>query len=179
MDDAALVRQCLNGQSHAFGLLVERYQKPLFNTAFRMLKDATEAEDITQTAFLKAYEHLASYDPSYQFFSWIYRITVNETLNYIKARRRELRLNGEIGYEETGSDEEEMAFEANDRLDRAFVHLSPEERALLLLKHVEGFTYEEIGFVFDISVKLVKSRLYTARQRLKDVLVSQSVSRRT
>lgn len=175
MEDDKLVSQCLNGHSHAFEVLVGRYQKPLFNTALRMLKNTQDAEDVTQTAFLKAYESLPSFNPSYQFFSWIYRITVNETLNFVKTRRRVSQVDSPADYEEAVAEDEEEAYESSDRVDMALGHLTPEERAILLLKHVEGFSYDEIGYIFDISLKLVKSRLYMARQHLKDVLVKQSV----
>ncbi len=175
MDDAALVRQCLNGQSHAFGILVDRYQTPLYNAAFRILKSREAAEDVTQNAFLKAYERLSSYDPAFQFFSWIYRITVNESLNHVKSERRWQPLDADAAYPDMATSSDEIAFEENDRLDRALSTISPEERALLSLKHVEGFSYEEMAFIFDIRPSLVKSRLYTARQRLKEALLEQSV----
>ena len=82
--DQALVRQCLDGHTRAFEALVDRYQKPLFNVALRMLDDAQDAEDITQTVFIKAFEKLATYDDRYKFFSWIYKMTVNEALNFTR-----------------------------------------------------------------------------------------------
>jgi len=173
MDDHELVRQCLNGQTHAFGILVDRYQKPLYNTALRMVKNAQDAEDVTQIAFLKAYEGLDSFNPSYRFFSWIYRITVNESLNLVKGRRSVSGLDGRDWADETSSEDDAGAFETNDRLEMALGYLTPEDRAIVLLKHVEGFSYDEIAYVFDISLTLVKSRLYTARQRLKDAMLRQ------
>lgn len=80
-DDRVFVERCLRGDTAAFRPLVERYQKLLFTVALRMLGDYAEATDAAQTAFTRAYEHLASYDRRHRFFSWLYRILVNECLN--------------------------------------------------------------------------------------------------
>lgn len=167
LDDEALIRQCLDGRPGAFGTLVDRYQKVLFNLALRMVKDVQEAEDITQTVFLKAYERLDRYDPSYKFFSWIYRIAVNESLTQLKRRKPFVALEADYAAP--------LASEADDvseHVGKAILELSPEDRALIILKHIQGFSYKEVAFVFEIPVKTVKSRLYTARQRLKDVLLT-------
>ena len=86
-DDSALVRQCLSGDASAFEALIERYQRCLFNVAFRMLGNYDDALDSTQNAFIKAYEHLDRFDTGQRFFSWLYRILKNECLNFIRARR--------------------------------------------------------------------------------------------
>jgi len=79
-DDTATVQECLNGNPQAFATIVERYEKPLFNVALRMLRNPEDARDVTQTAFLKAYQGLEKYDPQFRFYSWIYRIAINESL---------------------------------------------------------------------------------------------------
>ena len=80
-----LVRECLGGDEHAFEILLRRFQGPVFNAILRMVRDRDEAADLTQTAFLKAYEQLSSFDPRHKFFSWLYRIAVNEALNHISG----------------------------------------------------------------------------------------------
>ena len=85
-DEADLIRRCLDGEADAFEPLVERYHRPLFRAAVRLLGDREEARDATQTAFLKAYKGLPSCDPRRRFFSWIYRILVNDCLNVLRAR---------------------------------------------------------------------------------------------
>ena len=86
-DDAELVNRCLSGDQLAFEPLVTRYQKVLFNVALRMVGNYEDARDIAQTAFVKAFEKLDTYDPRYRFFSWIYRIMMNESLNYLQRRK--------------------------------------------------------------------------------------------
>lgn len=171
--DARLVQQCLDGQQAAFATLVYRHQAVLYNLALRMVKDAQDAEDITQSVFLKAYENLDRYDPTFKFFSWIYRMAVNESLNLIKRRRPTedvdvlLNLASTTASPFDGLEDGELS----DQIGVALMGLEPEDRALVLLKYFQGFSYEEVAYVFDIAPKTAKSRLYTARQRLKDVLL--------
>jgi hypothetical protein len=77
--DAARVRDCLGGNQQAFAALVEQYEKPIYNIALRMLRNSEDARDIAQSVFLKAYQNLSSYDPQYKFYSWIYRMAINES----------------------------------------------------------------------------------------------------
>jgi len=87
-DDIKIVRETLAGNTKMFGLLVDKYQNAVFNLAFRMTRDASLAEDISQEAFLKAYRKLGSFDPDKKFFSWLYKIAVNEALNTLKKGKR-------------------------------------------------------------------------------------------
>ena len=95
-EDSSLVSSCLKGNAGAFEILVERYQRQIFNAALRMVKDYDDARDLTQTAFVKAYERLDSFDPRHKFFSWIYRIVINEAINFLKWRRQHEALNSGI-----------------------------------------------------------------------------------
>ena len=85
--DRIAVERCLQGDVDAFGTLVERYQRPVFNTVLHMVGDAEDAREVCQQAFMKAFEHLSSYDPERKFFSWLYRVAVNESINHLKAKR--------------------------------------------------------------------------------------------
>jgi len=167
--DRALVRRCLEGKRDAFGGLVDRYHKPLFNVALRMLNNVQDAEDVTQTVFLNAFLRLRTYDPRYKFFSWIYRMTVNESLNALKRRRgREpLDLAHDVLAPGAGPD---GAAEAEDRVGKALLCLRPDDRAVVVLKHFASFSYQEIADVLEVPVRTVKSRLFTARERLRDAL---------
>ena len=86
--DAARVRECLAGNPQAFAALVEQYEKPVYNVALRMLRNAEDARDIAQSVFMKAYQNLSSYDPQYKFYSWIYRMAINESLNILRVHGR-------------------------------------------------------------------------------------------
>ncbi len=167
--DRAFVRGYLAGQQDAAGSLIDRYQKPLFNVALRMLHNAQDAEDVTQTVFLNALLQLRSYDPKYRFFSWVYRMTVNESLNLLKRRKPTVAIEDLPGLSAPGSTLDELA-EVQDRVGKALLELKPDDRAVVVLKHFMSFSYEEIADVLEVPVKTVKSRLFTARDRLREAL---------
>jgi RNA polymerase sigma-70 factor (ECF subfamily) len=168
-----LVEACLRGDRSAFDELVESYESTLFNAAYRITGSVDDAMDATQTTFVNAYEKLHTYDPSHRFFSWIYRIACNQALNVVGRRRPESELsvdtpgngaNPEVAYGEN---------QAADFLQRALLELTPEYRTVIVLKHLQGFSYREIGEFLEIPEKTVKSRLFTARQHLRSILLEK------
>jgi RNA polymerase sigma-70 factor (ECF subfamily) len=169
-DDLSLVRRTVRGDRGAFGALVDRYQKPIYNVALRIVKNPEDAEDIAQTVFMKAYQKLDGFDERYRFFSWIYRIAINESLNFSTRRRSFEALEPSMQSAVDSPEEETIKLDKEERVGDAILELEPEDRAIVILKHFQGFSYAEIGFILNIPEKTVKSRLYTARQRLKDVL---------
>jgi len=168
--DRALVRAYLEGQRAAAGGLVDRYQKRLYNLALRLLANAQDAEDVTQTVFLNAFMKLRTFDPRYRFFSWIYRMTVNESLNMLKRRKQTVALEDAPDTPVPGTDRPR---ETEDRVGKALLRLKPDDRAVVVLKHFVFFSYEEIADALEIPVKTVKSRLFTARERLRLMLREQ------
>lgn len=171
--DAMLVRACLEGDNTAFGVLVERYSGKLFNAAYRITRSREDAVDATQAAFLKAYEKLPSFDFDHRFFSWIYRIALNEALDISGRRRRETTLDD--APEGVGGDVE-GAYAENERsrlLHQALQALEPRARALIVLKHLQELSYSDIAEVVGVAEKIVKSRLFSARQRLREALLER------
>jgi RNA polymerase sigma-70 factor (ECF subfamily) len=164
--DRVLVRRFLEGQRDAAGALVDRYQKLLFNVALRMLGNVQDAEDVTQTVFLNAFLKLGTYDPRFRFFSWIYRMTVNETLNVLDRRKPMVTLDDAFEVQAPGAAPDRAA-EASDLVGKALMGLKPDDRAVVVLRHFVSFSYQEIADVLEIPVKTVKSRLFTARERLR------------
>src|SRR5512142_3141312 len=94
-DDSILVKQCLEGNRSKFGDLVRKYSKPIYNLALRMVSDSEDAADITQTTFIKAYENLGKFDLNLKFFSWLYRIAINEALNFLERKKQTDQLDDE------------------------------------------------------------------------------------
>jgi len=163
------VTRCLAGDVEAFGGLVERYQRVLYNLSLRMLGNTEDARDATQTAFLKVWENLARFNPRYRFFSWIYRITVNECLNQIDRRRRLEPLDPDLpSKNDTASGV--RARETSERIQAALLCLTPEHRQVVILRHFLEMPYGEMARTLMIPEKTVKSRLYEARQRLCELL---------
>ena len=147
---------------------MNRFHRSVYNVALRMLGNVQDAEDVTQTVFGNAFSALDSYDPKYRFFSWIYRMTFNESLNTLKRRRDVVSI--DASFDVAGSDSESSA-EAEESVGKALMELKPDDRAVVVLRHFVSFSYEEISDVLGIPVKTVKSRLFTARERLRQSLL--------
>ena len=173
--DEELVRKCRRGDRRALEVLLERYQKPIFNAAFRMLGNSEDASDVTQTAFLKAFENLERYNPSYKFFGWIYRIAINEAIDRINSGKREQVLHEDQTSPIPEPDKEAQADDVSRTVQGALMRLQQDYRAVIVLRHFSECTYQEIGEILHIPEKTVKSRLYSARQKMKDQLESEGL----
>jgi RNA polymerase sigma-70 factor (ECF subfamily) len=160
----------MKGERTAFEALLIKYEKPVYNAAYRMLASSDDARDVTQTVFLKAYENLGRFDPKYRFFSWIYRIALNESINCLNSRNRTEELAAEPATETEGPDEATDTQQQSRRIQSALMKIKPEYRSVIVLRHFHEFNYLEIGEILDIPEKKVKSRLYSGRQMLKDAL---------
>jgi RNA polymerase sigma-70 factor (ECF subfamily) len=166
VDDEVAVRRCLNGDAAAFEALVGRYQHIMFNVALRMLGDYEDARDAAQNTFVKAYEKLGTYDPARRFFSWIYRILLNECLN-LRRRPATERLGdaGDAVPDCSDADAVETAERKRD-VRHAILSLSPAYREVIVLRHFAALSYEQMSEAIGVPTKTVKSRLHTARQQL-------------
>lgn len=172
-DDVQWVARCLRGEAAAFEPIVQRYQRILFSVAYRMLGNYDDALDATQNAFIKAYQGLDGYDPKRRFFSWIYRIAVNECLNARRARRPGEQLDDRLPDVEAGPQELVEHGERSANIDAALVKLSEEHRLVLVLRHFADLSYSEMSEALGIPEKTVKSRLFEARNRLGELLKLQ------
>jgi RNA polymerase sigma-70 factor (ECF subfamily) len=174
--DETLVGRCLAGDQAAFEGIVVRYQRGLFNVALRLLGSYEDARDCTQTAFVKAYEHLDTFDVSQRFVSWIYRILRNECLNTLRARRPSEPVSLEWAAAGVPSDGL-LAVERQRAVQTALLGLTSDYREVVVLRHFTELSYDDIAATLGIPVKTVKSRLYTARQRLGERLAEWRVER--
>ena len=175
--DHALLARYRNGDRDAFAALVVRYQRPVYNAAFWILRKAEDASDVTQDVFLKVAEQLDDYDPDYKFFSWIYRIAVNESLNLLRRNRREEALDDDVDLPASEREDPERKVgeaQLKRRIQEAMMRMSTNDRMVLSLRHFSECSYEEIGQILDIDEKTVKSRLFEARRRLRGMLTDLS-----
>ena len=171
--DLELVVRCRKGDWSAFTELVVKYQRPIYNAAFWMLRKPEDAKDITQTVFLKVAERLDEYDPKFKFFSWIYRIAVNESLNLLRRNGHQEWLDDEIdipGPDSANPESQATDAERARHIQRALMDLSVNDRTVLVLRHFSDCSYEEIAGILDLDEKTVKSRLFEARHRLRETL---------
>jgi RNA polymerase sigma-70 factor (ECF subfamily) len=174
-DDITLVNKCIQGDVKAFEVLVDKYQKPIFNAALRICNDFDSAEDISQAAFVKAFEKLESYNQKYKFFSWIYRIVINEALNFLHQDKKLLELDENIISKQETPDQVFEQTELSEKIRQALMHIEPDYRILIELRHFQNCSYSEIGYIMNIPEKTVKSRLYTARQVLGKILIKTGI----
>jgi RNA polymerase sigma-70 factor (ECF subfamily) len=169
-NDATLVLRCRKGERHAFERLVIRYQKPVFNLAMRMLRNRQDALDVAQTTFLKAFEHVGDYDPAFRFYSWLYRIAINECINALALRKPRGELDANTPDEGPGPDNAAEGDQALHAIEDALMRISPELRTVAVLRHITQLSYEDIAETLGLPEKTVKSRLHNARERLRDHL---------
>jgi RNA polymerase sigma-70 factor (ECF subfamily) len=173
--DQELAQSCQRGDRRAFEELVQKYQKTVFNVAFRMTHDRQDAEDVAQSAFVKAYEKIGTFDPKFRFFSWLYRIVVNESLNFLKQRRQYNTLEEDVAADDTEVQAVDEETETNRKIQDGLMQLKLEQRAVIVLRHFQNLSYGEIAQVLDISEKKVKSRLFAARMTLRELLLRKGL----
>ncbi|HLC27289.1 MAG TPA: sigma-70 family RNA polymerase sigma factor [bacterium] len=181
--DLALVQRCVEGDVSAFETLALKYQQQVFNLAYRLTGRGDIVEDIAQEVFLKCYRALGQFEGRSSFATWLYRITVNTAINFAKVTRRHsvLEMNGP----QIDDDRVEFPMEQNREPERSLElrqirreisaqisSLSPEHRSVLILRDVQGLSYEEIAAVLDCPVGTVRSRLSRARDVLQGRLKS-------
>lgn len=172
-DDKALVDACGNGDRDAFASLVKRYQRPIFNAAYRVLGNADDAGEVAQIVFLRVLERLEDYDPNYKFFSWIYRIAINESIDLLRRNRREEPLDDGIELADTASAGPEQQYQdrqQSERIQRVLMAMSVEDRVVITLRHFAEMSYREIAGVVGTEEKTVKSRIFEARKRMGELL---------
>ena len=186
--DQQLVERVQRGDKKAFDLLVQKYQHRLAQLISRYVRDADEVLDVTQEAFIKAYRALPSFRGESAFYTWLYRIGVNAAKNYLIAQgRRPPNVDIEVGdaeYIETGNDLKETATperlyhrdEVEKTVIEAIDRLPAELREAIMMRELEGLSYEEISQRMDCPVGTVRSRIFRAREaiqkRLRPVLES-------
>jgi RNA polymerase sigma-70 factor, ECF subfamily len=186
-DDLTLVKRVRNGDQRAFKLLVERYQRKVYAVALGMLKDKEEAMDVSQEAFVKVYKYLDHFKGDSSFYTWLYRITVNICIDVIRKRAG---AGGEpVEFDETqaldlsqanigalgsrlGTNPQKSALrrELADKIQEALATVPEKHRAILLLREIEGMSYEELSRTLDIPKGTVMSRLFHARTKVQKIL---------
>ena len=169
-DNTKLIERCITGDREAFEALLAEYERPVYNAAFRMLNSPDDARDVTQTVFMKVFENFGQYDPSRRFFSWIYRITLNESINWLGKVNRLEPLTFDAADEGKGPEQELESAKVSASVQAALMSIKTDYRTVIILKHFLGCSYVEISEILEIPERTVKSRLYTARQQLKDQL---------
>jgi RNA polymerase sigma-70 factor (ECF subfamily) len=175
-EDVQLVTASKNGDQDAFSLLVQRYQRRVFNLVFRMLQNYEEASEITQETFFAAWQGLRSFRGEARFSTWLYRIAYNCALKQLELRKRDQALNQALQSEQAleAADEGHTAHLAildnQEMVQEQLSQLPPKYRIVLILRHLQDMTYEEMAEVLVMPVGTIKTHLFRARNLLKERL---------
>ncbi|HVB26211.1 MAG TPA: sigma-70 family RNA polymerase sigma factor [Ktedonobacteraceae bacterium] len=170
--DAALVELVLAGDQDAFSVLVERYKDAVQNLAYRMLSNVTEAEDVTQEAFVRAYTQLATYKPAHKFSTWLLSIASHLAIDQLRRRRFLALPLEDVPFLEwivdagTSPEQFALAGEQQDEIQLYLRRLPSKYRAVVVLRYWYDFSYEEIASTLNLTPALVKARLHRARELL-------------
>ncbi|MGB2768770.1 MAG: sigma-70 family RNA polymerase sigma factor [Candidatus Zixiibacteriota bacterium] len=177
-DDDELILKAQKGDLHSFDVLVRRYQRKIYYLACRMVKGHDAADDIAQETFINAYSAIKSFKIGYSFYTWLYRICMNLSINYLK--RQKFVIPESQFEEETSPLEREAAGadplnhlalkELENKIEKALDSLPPKFKAVLVLRVYEDLSYEEIAKTLKISIGTVMSRLFRARERMQEML---------
>lgn len=185
-DDITLVRQAQDGDAAAFDELVRRYQRQIYGVIYHMTSHHEDASDLAQEAFVKAWQALKSFKGDSSFFTWIYRIAVNRTLNHLKTRKfRESKhrfsindLDAEaenhpdmVALVAHNTPRRDLALvELQERLNEAMAQLSENHRLVVTLHDIQGLPHEAIAQIMNCNTATVRTRLFYARQQLQGIL---------
>ena len=185
-EELELVRRAQEGDREAFKELVETYQRKVYGICIGMLKDPDDSMDVSQEVFIKVYRYLDKFNQDSSFYTWLYRITVNKCIDFIRKqkRKREVDYNDELLREGDVAGDDELLpsrlgihpdkvygrKELRAKMLEALNTLTEKHRTILVLREVEGLSYEEIADVLQVSKGTVMSRLYHARRYFQDAV---------
>jgi RNA polymerase sigma-70 factor (ECF subfamily) len=179
-DEGVLVQRARQGDLEAYDELVQRYQERIYATVYHMTSNHEDANDLAQESFIKAFQALKSFKGGSSFYTWLYRIAVNKTINFLKQRKNRIHLSlNDLDFN-AEHDPDLVAFisdktprrdaglnELQEKLNTALMKLSEPHRLVVVLHDVQGLSHEEIAKVMDCNIGTVRSRLFYARQQLQ------------
>jgi RNA polymerase sigma-70 factor (ECF subfamily) len=171
--DSEIVRQIQSGEAAAFDELMRRYKRPIVNFVFRMLGNAQDADEIAQDVFVRAYQNLDTYRPETKFSTWLFALAHNAAIDRLRWRARHPTESIESAPEisaSSGTAEDVSAREIGEQIAAAVAKLPDDQRTAIVLAEYHGMSYAEIAAVMRCSEKSVESRLYRAKQALRERL---------
>lgn len=169
-NDAALVARTREGDDDAFGKLLRRYQRPVLNFVYRLLGNETEAEDVAQETFVRAYRHLSDYDPRRKFSTWLFALARNAAIDRLRYRQRHPTEPLDAAPEPSTVSNEVGNREIGTEIAAAIAELPEDQRTAIVLAEYHDLSHAAIAEVMDSSEKSVESRLYRAKVTLREKL---------
>ena len=174
-EDSEIVQKCLQGDKNAFGQLVEKYKRRLYAFAYRMMRSHEDADDLSQEAFLRAYENLSRFNPGTNFQAWIFRILHNLCIDQLRKANRfhHESIDDAAEYIPTRNprpDQEVEAAELKEHIRVAIDTLPEAQRTVVILREMQGLSHKEIAQITKTNEKTVRWRLHQARKKLREIL---------
>src|SRR5688500_2764318 len=186
LPDADVVALAQQGRETAYRELLRRYERPVFALVFRMVRDRELAEDLAQETFIKVLNYIDRYRPEFKFSSWLFKIANNVAIDHLRKRHLDtISIDGsphassaaeieatslDVAVRQESALEEMEAKELGSEIERAIARLRPEYRSCIMLRHVEGRSYEEIAATLDLPLGTVKTYIHRARHQLREAL---------
>jgi RNA polymerase sigma-70 factor, ECF subfamily len=175
--DAEIVARVLNGDVQAYALLIEAYKGPVFNLAFRMTGSYSDADDLTQEIFIRAYQKLPKFDQEKKFFTWLYTIGINLIRNHLKKKARDITppalvhlLHDAQRQEHEGREGDLVSENSMLKLEKTMQKLPVDLREAVILKYYQDLTFEEVAAITGDSLSAVKMRVYRGLENLKRLM---------
>ena len=171
-EDLELIHRCQTGDTEAFGGLVTKYRSKIFTLIYRIVGNENDAWDLAQEAFLKAWQSIHRFQGRSSFYTWLYKITMNLTIDSLRRQccRREVELDDAIPSFLSGPGVNYDRAEIREQVYAALAQLTPEHRAVIVLKEIEDLHYQEIADILKLSIGTVMSRLFYGRKKLQATL---------
>ncbi len=181
MEDDDFVLNAMKGDQKAYKMLMDKYQKPLYFHVLKMVKDTEQVEDLVQEAFMKAFNNIQSYNTNYAFSTWLYRITTNHTIDYLRKRKLKTTSihnpirtkDGEIEIEISSDNETDRLIIRKERkaiIHEAIRNLPEKYRQVIEMRHLDEMSYDEIAEELDLPLGTVKAHIFRAREMLYKAL---------
>jgi RNA polymerase sigma-70 factor (family 1) len=184
LEDDQYVQRAIGGDQDAFKMLMNKYQKPLYYHIVKMVKNHEQVEDIIQESFVKAFSNLGSYNTNYAFSTWLYRITTNHTIDYLRKKKLQTTSinepvrakDGEMQFQIVGSAETDRKIIRKERkkiVSEAIENLPEKYREVIQMRHLEEMSYQEISEELDLPLGTVKAHIFRAREMLYKALIDR------
>lgn len=181
--DAELIAKAITGREDSFEELVRRYQRPITNYVYRMLGNYDASLDVTQEIFIKVYNSMARYSSEYKFSTWLYKISHNAAIDYLRrhsAREQSLEIENEDGVYQVqfeskrlSPEQERERSEWREEIETVVKRLPTGYRELIVLRHTQDLSYDEIAEITNLPLGTVKNRLFRAREMMRDIFIER------
>lgn len=180
MEERKLIERCRKNDRDAFETLILSYEKKIYNLCFYMVKNKEDAFDLTQEVAIKIYRSISKFKGDSKFSTWVYRITYNTCLDFIKRKKDELPYDDMIVNESNINYKMDNVIESKETktiIKKCIMQLSNDYRTVIILRDISGLSYKEISDILQIEIGTVKSRINRARQALKNELIKNGITR--